>query len=88
MGFSRTARSSGTIIVWWTTEGMTRARRQSSEELQILPLTCGFGDPGRTRTCTLRIRSRPTAVHAVSPGVVHAGQVGCAVQLIQPRHAV
>ena len=22
-----------------------------------MPLTCGFGAPGRTRTCTLRIRS-------------------------------
>ena len=28
----------------------------------------GLGAPGRTRTCNLRIRSRPTAVHAVSTG--------------------
>ena len=32
--------------------------------------------PGRTRTCNLRIRSRPRVVHAVSRGSVLAGQVG------------
>ena len=40
-----------------------------------MPLTCDFGAPGRTQTCTLRIRSRPTTVHAVAQGTVLAGQV-------------
>jgi hypothetical protein len=36
--------------------------------------------PGRTRTCNLRIRSRPTVVHGVAQGVVLAGQVNWVVQ--------
>jgi hypothetical protein len=44
--------------------------------------------PGRTRTCTLRIRSRPTAVYAVLQGVVLTGQVGSAIQLIRLCHIV
>ena len=43
--------------------------------------------PGRTRTCTLRIRSRPRAVHTVLHAAVLAGQVGWAVQLMRPRRA-
>jgi hypothetical protein len=34
------------------------------------------------------ITSRPTAVHRVVQGAVLAGQVGYAVQLVRPRHAV
>jgi hypothetical protein len=44
------------------------------------------GITGTTRTCNLRIRSRPTAVHAVSHSAVPAGRVRCAVQLIRPGH--
>jgi ClpX C4-type zinc finger len=44
--------------------------------------------PGRTRTCTLRIRSRPMTVQTVSPGVVLAGQVGWVVQAVRPSHVV
>jgi hypothetical protein len=39
--------------------------------------------PGRTRTCTLRIRSRPTTVHAVVRGGVVAAQVRWVVRLMR-----
>jgi hypothetical protein len=42
--------------------------------------------PGRTRTCNLRIRGRPTAVRAVLQGAVQAGQVGWIVQAVRPCH--
>jgi hypothetical protein len=82
-----TARSSGAIIAPCNTEGMTKPPRQLSEERQAMPLTCGFGAPGRIRTCTSRIRSRPTTVHANTQGAVLAGQVGWSVQLMRPRCA-
>jgi hypothetical protein len=44
--------------------------------------------PGRTRTCNLRIRSRPTPVHGVSRRAVLAGQVGVAVQLVGTRRVL
>ena len=44
--------------------------------------------PGRTRTCTLRIISRPTAVHGVARGGVVAAQVRSVVRLMRPRSAV
>ena len=41
--------------------------------------------PGRTRTCTLRIRSKTPAVQRVLPGHIGAGGVGSTVRLITSR---
>jgi hypothetical protein len=62
--------------------------RHHPDDERFRPLTCGFGAPGRTRTCNLRIRSRPTAVHAVFQGAVHAGQVRYTVQPVGARRAL
>jgi hypothetical protein len=49
------------------------------------PLTCGFGAPGRTRTCNLRIRSKPRPVRLMLSWCIAAGRVGSAVQLVASR---
>src|SRR4029453_12689158 len=54
----------------WSCEGMTIPDRPRYKGHRSRPLTCIFGAPGRTRTCTLRIRSRPTTVHGVAHSVV------------------
>jgi hypothetical protein len=54
----------------------------SLQALARKPLTCMFGAPGRTRTCTLRIRSRFITVHDVSSSAILPAQVQCAVRLI------
>jgi hypothetical protein len=38
--------------------------------------------PGRTRTCNLRIRSKPRPVHLMLPWSIAAGRVWSAVQLV------
>jgi len=43
-------------------EGMTAMTGTIPTASRLKLVTCGYGAPGRTRTCTLRIRSRPTTV--------------------------
>jgi hypothetical protein len=43
--------------------------------------------PGRTRTCNLRIRGRPTNVYTVQLEAVLAAQVGYVIRLIRPCRA-
>jgi hypothetical protein len=63
-----------------------RHDRHSHHDHHFRPLTCWFGAPGRTRTCNLRTRSRPTTVRAVLLGAVVAAQVGWIVQLMRSCH--
>jgi hypothetical protein len=63
-------------------EGMTSLVDPITTTRASGPLTCWFGAPGRTRTCTLRIRSRLTTVHAVFQSAVLAAQVESAVQVM------
>ena len=49
------------------------------DEEHFRPLTCGFGAPGRTRTCNLRIRSKTRPVRLVRSRSIAAGQAGSVV---------
>ena len=60
---------------------------QSKHVHTFKALTCGFGAPGRTRTCTLRIRSKTRPVRLVLPGGIAAGRVGSIVHLVASRPA-
>jgi hypothetical protein len=53
----------------------------------LMPLTCGFGTPGRTRTWNLRIRSEPRPVRLVPSWRIAAGRVGSAVRQVASRPA-
>ena len=53
-GFSHISRSSGTIIAQLNPDGMTTVRLQSSQERQIMLLTCGFAPPAGLEPATLR----------------------------------
>jgi hypothetical protein len=72
---------SRTIIALVDGKGMTSMTGNVTVPKRFRPLTCGFRAPGRTRTCTLRIRSETRTVRLVSSWSIVPGCVRSAVRL-------